>query len=297
MARTLVNPRIGAAQIQKLTPLHFDALYSELLRSGRKNGGPLSPRSVRMCHAMLHRALADAVDAGLLVLNSADRAKPPSAKSARAPEMPTWSAEELCRFLEHVRSDRFYAAWLLFVSTGMRRGELLGLRWRDLDLEHGRLALVQILTDTGYELRFGSPKTAKGRRAVELDAATVDALPAHKKRQAEERLAFGPAFEDHGLVFCQENGEPIRPHVLSNAIKRHARAAGLPVIRLHDLRHSSATLALQASIHPKVVSERLGHSSVSITLDRYSHVSPSMQKDAAARMAALVSPEPRSGPS
>ena len=170
--------------------------------------------------------------------------------------------------------------------TGMRRGELLGLRWRDADLEASR---VSDRADARRQARALEPKTDKGRRNVALDPATVTALRDHRKSQLEERLAWGTAYEDeHDLVFCREDGSPTWPQSLSRSFERHAKQAGLPAIRFHDLRHTHATLALAAGVHPKVVSERLGHASVAITLDTYSHAIPAMQEDAAVRIAALV---------
>jgi integrase len=171
---------------------------------------------------------------------------------------------------------------------GMRRGELLGLRWRDLDLDAGRAQIVQTLIEGSGAPRLSTPKTDHGRRSVALDPATVAALRAHRKGQAAEQLAVGPGYEDNGLVFSREDGAPIWPRTFSRTFDRHVQAAELPSIRLHDLRHTHATLALQAGVHPKVVSERLGHANIGITLDTYSHAVPAMQEDAAARVAALL---------
>lgn len=279
IVRSRIVPEIGTVRLQRLTPATLNALYATL-------GERLSPRSVRYCHAVLRHALADAVRWDRLARNPADRAEPPSAKAAKAKAMQTWTAEQLATFLEHVADDRLYAAWRLAATTGLRRGELLGLRWRDLDLDAGRLAVVQTLVG---KRQFSEPKTDAGRRNVELDPATVTALRDHRKRQLGERLALGPAYDNaHDLVFCREDGEPLWPQSLSRTFERRAAAAGLPAIRFHDLRHTHATLALAAGVHPKVVSERLGHANVGITLDTYSHATPAMQADAASRVAALL---------
>jgi integrase len=201
--------------------------------------------------------------------------------------MKTWNADELRTFLDHVHDDRLYAAWRLLAQTGMRRGELLGLRWRDLDLEASRCAIVRTLIDGPRKPRFSEPKGGQPRN-VALDPNTVAALRAHRKRQAAEQLALAPAYTDHGLVVCREDGAPLRPRSFSRVFERQARAAGLPRIRLHDLRPTHATLALAANVHPKVVSERLGHAKVSITLDTYSHAIPALQEEAAATVAALI---------
>jgi integrase len=270
---------IGSVRLQQLTPAVLNRLYGEL-------GQGLSARSVRYVHTVLRHALADAVKWNRLVRNPADAAEPPSAKAAKAPPMRTWSAAELRAFLDHVADDRLYAAYHLAATTGLRRGELLGLRWRDVDLDASRLAVVQTIVG---KRQVSQPKTDRSRRSVALDPATVAALREHRKRQLQERLAWGPAYEsEHDLVFCGEDGSPIWPRSLSRAFERHARQAGLLAIRLHDLRHTHATLALQAGVHPKVVSERLGHLGVGITLDTYSHAIPAMQEDAAAKVAALL---------
>jgi integrase len=202
--------------------------------------------------------------------------------------MKTWSRDELARFLAIVREDPRFALWRLAATTGLRRGEVLGLRWHDVELEAGRLRVTQQRVRGANGLGYGPPKTAKGRRSVALDPATAAAVRAHRVRQAEERLAFGPGYEDADLVFARADGSPEDPDGISSIFARLVRLAGLPRIRFHDLRHTHATLALAAGIHPKVVQERLGHSSITVTLDTYSHAIPAMQEDAAARVAALV---------
>jgi integrase len=208
--------------------------------------------------------------------------------------MRTWSAAELKVFLDGVADDRLAGAWWLLATTGMRRGEVLGLRWRDIDLETGVLQISQTLITTDVQrkgmpgMAWGTPKTGKGRRRVALDPTTVAALRAHRSRQNQERLAFAGAYEDLDLVVCREDGHPLHPKSLSYYFGQWGKRFDLPRIRLHDLRHTHATLALRAGVHPRVVQERLGHANVSITLDTYSHVDIQMQADAAARVAALV---------
>lgn len=293
MVEKHVIPRLGAVPLQRLAPAHLNAMYAEMLSAGRRDGrGGLSARSTRYTHMVLRKALADAVRWNRVARNVADAADPPTAKAAKARAMKTWSAEELRRFLEHVGGDRLYAAFLLAATTGMRRGEVLGLRWRDLDLDKGRLSVTQTLVGEG---RVSSPKTEKGRRSVALDSGTVDALRSHWERELQERLAFGPDYQDSGLVFRREDGLPLSPNAFSQTFDRLVASSGLPRIRLHDLRHTHATMALQAGVHPKVVSERLGHSTVSITLDIYSHAIPALQESAAELVAALVLSAPPAG--
>lgn len=285
-ANVRVVPALGGVVLQGLTPAKLNAFYADLLASGRSDGtGGLSPKTVRHTHTMLHKALADAVRWGRVVRNVADLADPP--KPPRA-EMKVWAPVEVRAFLDSVRDDRVYAAWLLVATTGMRRGEVLGLRWSDLDLDAGRLSVAQTLTVVGSKVRVSEPKTAKGRRTVALDPATVAALRGHRVRQAEERLALGPTWREHGLVFTWYDGGPIHPERFSKWFEVRAIRSGLPRIRLHDLRHSYATAALAANVSAKVVSERLGHAKVGITLDVYSHVLPSMDEQAALTVARLI---------
>lgn len=170
----------------------------------------------------------------------------------------------------------------------MRRGEILGLRWSDVDLESSRLSVRQTLISVGYQIRVSEPKTAKSRRSISLDATTVRALRVHRANQLEERLRAGDAYQPFDLVFATEDGGYVHPDGFGKAFKRLQRGAGLPTIRFHDLRHTHASLALQAGVHPSVVSERLGHSTVAMTLDTYTHVIPALQEQAAATVAELV---------
>jgi integrase len=206
--------------------------------------------------------------------------------------MPTWSAQQSRAFLDHVAEDRLYAAWLLYATTGMRRGEVLGLHWRDVSLDQARLSVRQALVLVGNEPALQEPKTAKGRRSIPLPPETVAALKAHKAAQAQERLALGADYVtddvSDDLVFRRQDGTRLHPATVSRRFEALVRQTTLPEIRLHDLRHTFATLALQESIAVKVVSEILGHASVTITYDTYSHVIPGMAEDATSRVAALV---------
>ncbi len=283
------RPRLGSRRVQSLTPADMNGLYADLLTAGRKDGtGGLSSRSVRYVHTIVRHALSDAVSWGVVARNVADLATPPRHRASASKEMQTWSAEEVSAFLVHSSQDRLSAIWVLAVTTGMRRGELLGLKWKDIDFERSALSVRRSLVSVEYELAFSTPKTEKSRRVIALDTTTLGALAKHRRSQAAEKLAFGPGYEHSDLVFCQENGEPFHPDRLTKVFRAIVQQTELPVIRLHDLRHTHATLALQAGIHPKVVSERLGHSTVAMTLDTYSHTVPSMQSDAAERIAELV---------
>lgn len=281
-----IVPRIGGVPLQKLTSPMLNGLYAELERSGRRNGKGLSPRSVRHVHAILRRALADAVAWNLLLRNVADAAKPPRKER---PTITTWSAEQLGWFLASVRDDRLYAAWIVCALTGMRRGEVLGLRWTDLDLDAGKARISRALILVDYVPTISEPKTERGRRTIALDPATVAALRAHQAGQAVEAAMAGDAWENtDGYVFTDELGRVIHPQSFTDRFKRYAKAARLPAIRLHELRHSHATLALEAGVAPKVVSDRLGHATTSFTMDVYADALPAVEETAAAMVAALV---------
>lgn len=276
-------------KLQALDPMMLNEFYGALLREGRVDRpGPLSVRSVRYVHAVLHRALRDAMRWQLLTRNVTEAADPPKQNTVMRPLMRTWSAETLREFLTACEGDRKHPAWLLLASTGMRRGEVLGLSWDDVDLETAQLAVRRTLVAVDMEVAFSQPKTQRSRRVVALDATTVAALRAWRRRQLEDKLALGPAYNDQGFVFTRADGRPFDPNDFSREFDRRIKRLGLPRIRLHDLRHTWATLALQAGIHPKVVSERLGHSTIAITLDIYSHVTPTLQREAADAVAARI---------
>lgn len=287
-----VIPRVGMLKLQELTAPQLDALYSTLLREGGARGQGLSQKSVRYVHGILHRALADAVHWGLLARNVADRASPPTQQAIERErrEMKTWTAAELRAFLDHVHGDRLYVGWLLAATTGMRRGEVLGLRWQDVDLDAARLAVRQTLVMVeGKRPEMSRPKTQRSRRTIDLDEDVVAALRSWRTRQAQDRLRWGELWQDLGLVLTREDGSWVAPHGWTVAFDRHVTAAGLSRIRLHDLRHTHATLLLADGESPKVVSERLGHTSTAFTLDVYAHVTPGMQADAARRFSRIVS--------
>jgi integrase len=259
-------------------------------RTGKQSngGGGLSPSSVHYVHTILHRAFRDAVRWGRIARNPADAADPPRSAATARPTMTTWSAHQVRAFLEHTADHRLHTAFVVLATTGMRRGECLGLRWSDVDLTYGRASITQTVIAVNHQVRIGSPKTARARRTVVLDPGTVAALRRHRQQQLAERLTMGAGFTDHGLVFCRPDGGPLHPERFSRAFEIEAARAALPKIRLHDLRHTWATLALSAGEHPKVVQERLGHANVSITLDVYSHVTEGLHTDTASRVAGII---------
>jgi integrase len=280
-----IVPALGTIGLQRLSPAQLNAFYRYLLTEAGKDGQGLAPKTVRNVHNILHRALKDAVRWGYLVRNVAEAADPPKGKSA---EMRVWSPDQLRAFLAHVREDQLYAFWLLIATTGMRRGELAGLRWADVDLETGRLSVRQPRVVVANQPQASEPKTARGRRSLALDPVTVSALRRHRARQLEHKLAVGARYQDSGLVFTWLDGSPIHPLRFSRWFEQHARRAGLPKIRLHDLRHSYVSAALAAGVPAKVISERLGHATIAVTMDIYSHVLPGLDREAADTVARLI---------
>lgn len=283
--RLYVVPRIGELPLQSISRGQLMIFYGELEQNGRiRRTGGLSSKTVHNIHVTLLKAFGDALEDQLIARNPATRAH---RTTVDRPVMTTWSATQVRTFLRQVREDRLFALWRLAVTTGMRRGELLGLRWRDIDHNAAQLAVVQTLLKAGGTTFFSGPKTQRSRRTIALDPVTLEALRRHRSRQSAERLALGEAYADHELVFCFTDGKPLDPDGVRLRFARHVREAGLPKIRLHDLRHTHATLGLMADVHPKVMQERLGHSTVAFTLDIYSHAVPSMQEQAANKVAAL----------
>ena len=285
-------PALGRLPLKQLTGAHINAFYAKLLSdSENPKKRTLSPSTVRRIHATLHRALKDAVRWNQIICSPADAADPPRAACGVDHEMKVWSPKELKTFLTKERKSRLYPLWLTLATTGMRRGEVLGLRWEDLDLLAGTISIRQTRVMTGCEPLLSTPKTRRGRRQVALDPATVAALRENGHRQRQERLARGAPGKESGFVFTKEDGEPYHPERVSKLFTQAAKRVGLPRIRLHDLRHTYATMALTAGVHPKIVSERLGHANIGITLDCYSHCLPALSEEAAYRVAALVVPD------
>ena len=281
-----VIPHLGHRKLQDVTALELSDFYALLLTSGRRqSSGGLSAKSVLNVHRVVSKAMADALRWNLITRNPATHAEVPKAQRR---EMNIWSADQVKAFLTVEKDTREFPIWVVASTTGMRRGEILGLSWSAVDLDVGRLSVVQTLVNLDNKPTIRKEaKTASGHRSVELDRDTVEVLRQHRRRQAQERLRAGSAWQDHGLVFCRENGTSDKPQRVTRVFKAKSAAAGLPQIRFHDLRHTWATLALSTGGHPKIVSQRLGHSSISITLDLYSHVTPGMDKEIAEQVAAL----------
>ncbi len=283
-------PHLGAVRLQDLGPGHIAKAYDALRESGANRRGkvsrPLSETTIEHSHRTLHAALGYAVAQGLLARNPADGVRKP--KRART-EMQVWDRTSLAQFLEATDTERLAPLWRVATHTGLRRSELLGLRWEDIDFDTGRLSVRRKRVAVGYVMLEGlGGKTDRSVRVVDLDDSTVARLRSWRKAQTEERLAWGPAWTATGLVFTREDGTGLHADHLAGAFARAVKAAAVPQIRFHDLRHGHASLLLQAGVPVKVVSERLGHASPAFTMATYQHVLPGMQAEAARMFAALV---------
>lgn len=275
-----IKAKLGHRQLQELTPAMVEAAYRQL----RKDG--LAPKTILNTHTVLRKALNDAERLGLVQRNVARSAKRP--KVFRA-EQATWTSDQLSEFMNASRDDMYFAVYLMLATTGMRRGEVLGLQWTGVDLDNASMSVVRTRTTVNSKVVEGETKSDTSRRRISLDPLTVELLRRHRKLQVEARLAAGPAWVDTDLVFTNAIGEGLMPDAVSQHFAVLMKKSSLPRIRMHDLRHTHATLALKSGVHPKVVSERLGHAGIGITLDLYSHVSEGMDRDAANAVADQLS--------
>ena len=268
-------PSLGNMVLNQLRPEHLQRYYSEKLLTG------LSAQTVRHHHTALHKALQTAVEWGLIFRNAADAVSPPHVQRA---DMQTWNEDDITRFLDVAKDSPYYALFYTALFTGMRRSELLALRWSDLDLLLCQVYVTRSLhVLTGSKVVFRPPKTAKGRRMIALSPSAVSVLRKHKEKQEMEGISLGKILTKEDLVFSHFEGKPLLPNTVTHAWIKLVRRTGLKAIRLHDARHTHASLMLKQGAHPKVVQERLGHSGIQITLDTYSHVAPGLQEAAAQR--------------
>jgi integrase len=266
--RLHIIPQLGHVPLSVLDSSVLNTFYSERSVYG------LAPKTIRHLHGVIRQSLSDAVDQGLINRNVAISAKPPRVPRT---DMKTWSSYEVRTFLDGVIGEPLGIAFVLAATTGMRRGEVLGLRWSDIDLIQKRLSVSQTLTSVNYELIFGEPKTARGRRMIPLDSRTVELLVAHQSEQNRIRVVLeAPPWP---LVVCKPDGSPVHPDTMSDTFDRRVAKLKLPPIRLHDLRHSFATIGLGAGVPVKALSSILGHSSTSFTMDVYAHATPQMLED------------------
>ena len=291
IVRSHLIPSLGQVPLTQLKPEHLQCLYSEKLSAGRFDGkGGLSKRSVQYIHVTLHKALKNAVKLGMIGRNPADAVEP---HRPQHHEMQTMNESDIHIFLELAKSTPYYALFYLALFTGMRRSELLALRWCDVDLLLCQLSVTRTIHQLhNRDIIFQQTKTDKSRRMVSLSPSTAIVLREHRELQEKMRQSLGLTLTDEDLVFCQIDGKPLLPDSITHAWMKLARRTGLRGIRLHDARHPHASLMLKQGIHPKIVQERLGHSSIQITLDTYSHVAPGLQQAAANRFDDIVLPNP-----
>ena len=276
-----VKPILGRIKLKKLSPAHVQGFYRDRLDTG------LSSSTVHKIHAILHKALAQAVRWHMVPRNVTEAVKPPKPTPK---EMRSLSPEEASKLLRVTHGGRFEALYVLAVTTGMRQGELLALRWQDVDLESAVLSVRRTLTRDGGRIVIGEPKTKRSRRSIHLTPQATGALRRHLERQLREIEVLGDSYDDQGLIFTTDTGAPINPSNLrQRSFKPLLKRAELPHVRFHDLRHTCATLLLTRGTHPKFVQELLGHATVAITLDTYSHVIPSMGDQTARAMQDAIS--------
>ena len=285
-------PELCSIPLSQLEPRHLQVSYSRQRERGRIDAkGQLSPQTVRYCHSLLAEALGYAVKMGLLSRNVAQATEAPRADHK---VMPTLAPEDAPRFLEAAQETPYYTLFYLLLHTGLRRGEALALRWKNVDLGLASLGVSAYLSvvEAAYKLSgtyvIKEPKTSHSRRRIALPPSLGLVLHQHKAGQEAQRALLGKPLTDNDFVFAHPDGSPLDPSTVSHAFNKVMRKAGLPHIRLHDLRHTHASLLLQAGVHPKIVQERLGHSSIRVTLDTYSHVMGGLQEVAAQRFDDLL---------
>jgi integrase len=276
IVRLHIRPALGNLKVNSVTPAHVRGLYREKLEA------ELSARTVQYLHVTLHKALKQAVADGLIPRNPTDSVRPPQ---VRKEEIRPLTPEQIKILFEAAKGDRLETLYVLAVTTGLRQGELLGLKWEDVDLGAGTLQVRRTLTTAKGGPVLSAPKTKGSRRTVKLTQMALGALGSHLERQLGEIDQAGDLWRENGLIFASECGAPLdRRYITTHRFKPLLKRARLPKIRFHDLRHTCATLLLTKNVNPKVVSEMLGHATIAITLDTYSHVLPNMQESAAAAM-------------
>lgn len=303
--RLYLAPYLGPVLLGELSAAHVQAMFTAIIRHHQALGTPISAATLNRIRATLRAALNAAIRRGLLSENAASRAELPRARRPRAvvwtpervehwratgerPEVAVWTAAQTARFLAASASHRLYAVYHLIALRGLRRGEAAGLRWCDIDLDAKTAMISQQLQQHGGRLEITPPKTPYSARVIALDHTTVEVLREHRRRQRAEAATYGPGYQASGYVFTNRRGGPMAPDRLTRIFRTLSEEAGLPPVRLHDLRHGAATLALAAGVDLRTVQEMLGHSSIVLTADTYISVVPELAFDAAERIAALI---------
>lgn len=276
-----IVPRIGARPLQKLEGAHIDEFYSKLRTAGRLDGkGGLAPQTVQHVHRLLSQILSSAVKAKKIKVSPIGAVQ--AAPKVRREEIQVLTDDEVAKLLLHVRGTDISVPVMMAFATGMRRGEVLGLRWKDVDLDRAELRVAQVVEQTAEGVAFKEPKTERSRRTITLPPRLVDELKAHRKMQAEHRLKLGLGRDPDGLVFQDWDGSTRNPDLFSKAFTRAAGKAGVPHVTFHGLRHTHITHLLRAGVPVHVVSARAGHATPAVTLTIYAHIMPGQQEGAAA---------------
>jgi integrase len=274
-----ILPFLGNMSLAALKTIHINNFINDMHDKG------YSPSTIKKAVNIIKNSLEYAIDIEILSKNVAKKATLPKEEKN---EMQAWNEEEVNKFLKVAKNDRMYPLFYLALMSGLRQGELLGLRWKDIDLENHILTINQVLAHNGKDIIKGA-KTKAGNRTINLSESTIQVLKAHRKTVLEEKLLNGKSYQDQDLVFCTQMGTPVHPSNLRNRVfNKLIEVAEVPKIRFHDLRHTHATLLLSKGVNVKVISERLGHSNIKITLDTYSHVLPTMQKDAIDKLDSMI---------
>ncbi len=277
-----IIPALGDVLIQKLQPIQIQTFYKEKLEKGRIDGkGGLSPKSILNIHRIMKRALNHAMKMQIINRNVTEFVELPKQKKYRASVI---DEEQVQRMLEAFEPTNLYIPVLLAVGLGLRRGEALGLRWSDIDFENCAITINNTLLKTNKGVIFHDPKTETSKRVIISPGTIIEALKAHKEKQEETKAVMGEAYQENELVSCYDDGHPFNPGTFSTLFMNVLKRNKLQLIRFHDLRHTNATLMLKHNVPAKVASERLGHSTIGITLDLYSHVLKEMQQDAASKI-------------
>jgi integrase len=276
-----VIPNLGDVQLEKLAPEHLQRLYTQLQVGPNR----LSNRSILHMHLMLHSALDRALKWGKVQRNVTELVTPPRVTDT---DKNIWTPDQLMKFLSHADNYRYGIVFYLAAMTGMRKAEICGLQWRDIDFHGKKLTVRQTLVYVAGKPTLQETKTTRSKRTISLDPITIEKLERHRRQQLQEKLRLGSAYEDNDFVIAREDGRPIYYRTMDNQWLKCIEEAGVPRIRFHDLRHTHASLLIAQGVPINVVSERLGHAQTSITLNIYAHSNDNQQRQAANTFASAI---------
>lgn len=282
-----IIPALGHLKLTQVKTVNIQKLYNDKLSGGRADGkqGGLSPKSIRYIHTVIHSSFQQAYRERLININPADAARLPRLIKS---EMRTLDIDGMKKFLSAAKTSKHYASYVLELSTGLRRGELLGLRWKDIDLQAGTVSVVQNLVRTNNGLIFQEPKTKLSQRTINIPDNVVKGLKVHKAKQSQEKLLLGQDYRNNDLVFCNELGDPLDPRSYTRHFERIIERAGIEKMCFHDLRHTFATISLQEGLPMNYIQETLGHYSPAFTMSAYQHVTTKMKNNAIDKIGTLM---------